>query len=529
MVNLLNLAGIFLLACNIYYYFTYIYNISREIIVRGLILMQFDIYKDIAERTEGDIYAGIVGPVRTGKSTFIKRFMELLVLPNIDNIHRQERAKDELPLSGSGKTIMTTEPKFVPNEAVELVLKDNVRFKVRMVDCVGYLVKGALGHIEDEMPRMVSTPWSDEEMSFEEAAEIGTRKVIDEHSTIGFVVTTDGSITDIERANYIKAEERVVYELKELGKPFVIILNSRHPDLDSTVALKDSLQDKYNISVIAMDCLNMGVIDVEKIFEKLLFEFPVKEITIDLPTWVEGLHKEHWIRTNIMDSLRPAMEDLQKLDQVFDSLNPIRELDILRDVSIDEINLGEGVVHTSFKVEDLLFYDILKEITGFNITSDRQIFGLINRLADIKRDYDKIEKALKEAREAGYGYVKPTMDELELAEPEIYRQGTRFGVKLRAKAPSLHIMRADIETEVSPLIGTEKQSEELLQYFVSEFESDPSKIWTTNLFGKSLNDLVAEQLGGKLTAMPEDARNKMRRALEKIINDGNAGLILIII
>lgn len=492
-------------------------------------MMEFDIYKDIAERTEGDIYAGIVGPVRTGKSTFIKRFMELLVIPNIDNAHKRERAMDELPLSGSGKTIMTTEPKFVPNEAVELILKDNVRFKVRMVDCVGYLVKGALGHIEDEMPRMVTTPWSDEDMSFEEAAEIGTRKVIEEHSTIGIVVTTDGSITDIERANYIKAEERVIDELKELGKPFVIILNSRHPYLDSTIALKESLQEKYGISVIAMDCLNMQVTDVEKIFEKLLFEFPVKEITIDLPKWVEGLPKNHWIKRNIMDSLRSALEDLQKLDQVYGSLNPIRDLEIVNEVSIDEINLGEGVVHTRFKVKESLFYDILKEITGYNITSDRQILGLINRLAEIKKEYDKIEKALYEAREVGYGFVSPTMDELELAEPEIFRQGTRFGVKLQATAPSLHIMKANITTEVSPLIGTEKQSEELLEYFATEFESDPSKIWSTNLFGKSLHDLVTEQLSGKLTAMPEDARNKMRRALEKIVNDGKAGLILIII
>ncbi len=492
-------------------------------------MMQFDIYKDIADRTEGDIYAGIVGPVRTGKSTFIKRFMELLVIPNIDNTHKKERAKDELPLSGSGKTIMTTEPKFIPNEAIELTLKENVKFKVRMVDCVGYLVKGALGHIEDEMPRMVTTPWSDEEMSFEEAAEVGTRKVIEDHSTIGFVVTTDGSITDIERSNYIKAEERVINELKELGKPFVIILNSRHPELDSTIALKESLQDKYGISVVTMDCLNMLVSDVEKVFEKLLFEFPVKEITINLPKWVEGLPKNHWIKSNIMQSLRPAMEDLQKLDQVFDAMDPIRDLDIVKSVSINEINLGEGVVHTNFEVDESLFYQILKELTGYNITGDHQMLGLINKLAEIKKEYSKIESALKDAREFGYGYVSPTLDELELAEPEMFRQGNRFGVKLQATAPSLHIMRANIGTEVSPLIGSEKQSEEMLQYFASEFENDPSKIWSTNLFGKSLNDLVTEQLSGKLTAMPEDARNKMRKALEKIVNDGSAGLILIII
>ena len=296
--------------------------------------MQFDIYQDIAERTEGSIYAGIVGPVRTGKSTFIKRFMELLVLPNIDDVHKKERARDELPLSGAGKTIMTTEPKFVPNEAVELVLNDNIRFKVRMVDCVGYLVQGALGHIEDEVPRMVSTPWSDVDIPFEEAAEIGTRKVIEDHSSIGFVVTTDGSITDIERANYIKAEERVINELKELGKPFIIILNSRNPDLDTTLALKESLQEKYKVSVVALDCMNMGVSDVERIFEKLLFEFPIKEITINLPKWVEGLPKEHWIRKDIMEALKPAVEDLEKLDQVYDSLDPIRGLDIIDQVAI---------------------------------------------------------------------------------------------------------------------------------------------------------------------------------------------------
>lgn len=491
--------------------------------------MQFDIYEDIAERTEGSIYAGIVGPVRTGKSTFIKRFMELLVLPNIENSHKKERAKDELPLSGSGKTIMTTEPKFVPNEAVDLTLNENVKFKVRMVDCVGYLVNGALGHIEDEMPRMVTTPWSDVDMPFEEAAEIGTRKVIKDHSTIGFVVTTDGSITDIERANYIKAEERVVNELKELDKPFVIILNSKNPDLDSTIALKESLQEKYEVSVIAMDCMNMEVSDVERIFEKLLFEFPVKEISIHLPRWVEGLPKNHWIKDNIMESLRPAIDDLQKLDQVYDSFDPIRDLEIIENVAISEINLGEGLVHTKFDIKESLFYDILNEITGYKISGDHQMLALINRLADVKKEYDKIEKALNDAREVGYGYVSPTMDELELAEPEIYRQGNRFGVKLEATAPSLHIMKANIATEVSPLIGSEKESEELLQYFLSEFENEPAKIWSSNLFGKSLHDLVTEQLSGKLTAMPEDARNKMRRALERIVNDGSAGLILIII
>lgn len=490
---------------------------------------RFDIYKDIAERTDGDIYAGVVGPVRTGKSTFIKRFMELLVLPNIENKYKKERAIDELPLSGAGKTIMTTEPKFVPNEAVELVLKENIKFKVRMVDCVGYLVKGALGHIEDDIPRMVTTPWFEKEIPFEEAAEIGTRKVITDHSTIGIVVTTDGSITDIERSNYIKAEERVISELKELEKPFVIILNTKHPNLDSTIALRESLEEKYGVSVLAIDCLKMDIEDVEKVFEKLLFEFPVKEITINLPGWIEGLPREHWIKMSIIDSIRESIKTLQKLNEVEYSLETLNQLDIIERIDVKEINLGEGVVNVALVIDNQLLYQVLEEMTGYKIEGDYQILALINRLAETKKEYDRIERALVEAKEIGYGLVSPRLEDLELAEPEIYRQGNRFGVKLKAKAPSLHILKCNITTEVSPLIGTEKQSEELVKYFLDEFEEDPSKIWQSNLFGKSLYDLVNEQLQGKLNTMPEDARQKMRRALERIINDGSGGLICIII
>lgn len=489
----------------------------------------FDIYKDIVERTEGDIYAGIVGPVRTGKSTFIKRFMELMVLPNMENNHKKERAKDELPLSGAGKTIMTTEPKFVPNEAVELILKDNVNLKVRMVDCVGYLVKGALGHEENQMPRMVTTPWNTNPIPFEDAAEIGTKKVIRDHSTIGFVITTDGSITDIDRANYIKAEERVINELKEIEKPFVIILNSKHPNLDSTVALKDNLESKYGVSVIAMDCLTMDVQDVERIFEKLLYEFPVKEININLPGWIDGLAKSHWIRSEIMTTVRSAIMELERLNQVAASLSVLEDLDIVEEVDVQQINLGEGIVTVNIVLEEGLFFRILNEITGYKIEGNYQILDLVTKLAEIKKQYDKIENALNEAKEIGYGLVSPTQDEMELDEPEIFRQGTRFGVKLKAKAPSYHILRANITTEVSPLIGTERQSQELLEYFMTEFEGEPYKIWQSNLFGKSLYDMVNEQLNGKITTMPDDARQKLRRALERILNDGGGGLICIII
>lgn len=489
----------------------------------------FDIYKDISERTQGDIYAGVVGPVRTGKSTFIKKFMELLVLPNIDNKHKKERAKDELPLSGAGKTIMTTEPKFVPNEAVELTISENVNFKVRMVDCVGYLVNGAIGHEEDYTPRMVTTPWYEKEIPFEEAAEIGTRKVITDHSTIGLVVTTDGSITDIDRSNYIKAEERVISELKELEKPFVIILNSKHPNLDSTIALKESLQSKYGVSVVALDCLNMDTMDIEKVFEKLLYEFPVKEVNINLPKWIEGLPRKHWIKSSILNSLKETIEGLQKLNEVSQFLNPLKDLDIVSDIDLSQIRLGEGIVHSRIIIDESLFYNVLKEMTGYSIDGDYQLLGLISKLAETKKSYDKIEKALVEAKEIGYGLVSPSLDELELAEPEIYRQGSRYGIKLKATAPSLHVLRADIATEVSPLIGTEKQSEELIEHLLQEFEGEPSKIWQSNLFGKSLYDLVNEQLQGKLSTMPEDARQKLRKALERIINDGSGGLICIII
>lgn len=489
----------------------------------------FDIYKDIADRTEGDIYAGVVGPVRTGKSTFIKRFMELLVIPHMDNKHKKERTVDELPLSGAGKTIMTTEPKFVPSEAVELTLSENIKFKVRMVDCVGYLVKGALGHEENQMPRMVTTPWNENPIPFEEAAEIGTKKVINEHSTVGIVITTDGSITDIPRANYIKSEERVIEELQALDKPFVIILNSMHPNLDSTVALAESLENKYGVSVITMDCLNMDVGDVEKIFENLLFEFPVKEVNINLPGWVDGLPRNHWIRQDIMDTLQEAIVDMEKLNQVEGCLDPLRDVDIVEELIFEEIHLGEGTVDTKVVLKDGLFFKILSEITGYAIDGDYQILNLVIKLAETKKEYDKIENAIREAKEIGYGLVSPSLEEMELAEPEIYRQGNRFGVKLKAKAPSLHILRADITTEVSPLIGTEMQSEELVQYFMSEFESEPSKIWQSNLFGKSLYDLVSEQLQGKLSTMPENTRQKMRKVLEKILNDGSGGLILIII
>ncbi|MDK2918301.1 MAG: stage sporulation protein [Candidatus Petromonas sp.] len=489
----------------------------------------FDIYRDISERTQGDIYIGVVGPVRTGKSTFIKRFMDLLVVPNIDNVYIKERTKDELPQSGTGKTIMTTEPKFVPNEAIEISLKDNAKFKVRMIDCVGYLVKGALGHEENGTPRMVMTPWFENEIPFEEAAEIGTQKVITDHSTIGIIITTDGSITDISRVNYINAEDRVVKELKEINKPFVMILNSVHPDSQDTLKLKKDLEDKYNVPVICLNCAKMEIEDINNVLENILFEFPVKEISINLPKWIEGLEINHWLKNQILHTVKEALEGTRKIKDIEILTSKFDGLETITGAKIDDINLGLGTASLKMDTKEGLFYDILEEFTGYKIEGDHQLLSLMKSFARAKKEFDRVEEALNIAKTQGYGVVPPVLEELELDEPQIYKQGSRFGVKLRANAPSLHLIRADITTEVSPLVGTEKQSEDLLNYLLNEFESDPKQIWHTNMFGKSLHDLVKEQLQSKLFMMPEDVRNKLQRTLQKIINEGSGNLICIIL
>ncbi|SES65177.1 stage IV sporulation protein A [Natronincola peptidivorans] len=490
---------------------------------------KYSIYSNIAQRTQGDIYIGVVGPVRTGKSTLIKRIMDLLVLPNIENTYKKERAKDELPQSGTGKTITTTEPKFVPNEAVELVLKENASFRMRMIDCVGYLVKGALGHQEEGQPRMVNTPWFEKQIPFEEAAEIGTRKVIQEHSTIGLVVTTDGSITDIERESYIEAEERVINELKEIDKPFAIVLNSRFPDNAETQVLKDSLEEKYGVSVVIKDCATMGADDIHEILETVLFEFPVTEINFNLPGWLESIESSHWLKASIMKGIKSMAGEARRLKNIEGMLTGLSEIENLKKVSLESIKMGEGSALIELTTDENLFYKVLEEKTGYNIQGDHQLLGLITQLAIAKREYDRIETALGDVKGIGYGLVPPALDELTLEQPEIFRRGNQFGVKLRANAPSLHFIRADITTEVSPVVGTEKQSEELVKYLLEEFEQNPEKIWETNMFGKSLHDLVKEQLQNKLQTMPEDTRVKLQRTLQKIINEGNSGFIAIIL
>ena len=487
------------------------------------------LYQDIAKRTDGDIYVGVVGPVRTGKSTFIKNFMDLLVIPNIDNEFKKERAKDELPQSAGGKTIMTTEPKFVPNEAIEITLDNNLKFKTRLVDCVGYLVDNAIGYLEDDMPRMVKTPWSEDEIPFEKAAEIGTKKVIEEHSTIGILVTTDGTITDIPRQDYIKAEERVVSELKNLNKPFVILLNSYEPNSAETQNLANRLSEKYNTSVIPINCAELSIEDINNIFSKVLYEFPAQRIAIKFPKWIDGLDFNHPLKSELMAEIKDAFNDANVLKDISNCSQKISKTEIIENTIVQDIQLGSGIVNIKIELKDELFYKILSEMTGVEIENEGDLFGIISELSTTKKRYDKISYALDEVERKGYGIVTPSIDELELEEPEMVKQGSRFGVKLKATAPSIHMIKTNVTTEVSPIVGSEKQSEELVNYLLSEFESDPKKIWESNIFGKSLHSLVNEGLQTKLSKMPEDAQIKLQETLERIVNEGSGGLICIIL
>ena len=488
-----------------------------------------NIYEDIAKRTQGDIYIGVVGPVRTGKSTFIRKFMETLVLPNIENEFKRDRTRDEIPQSGSGKTIMTVEPKFVPADGVVIQLKDSVSLKVRMVDCVGYIVEGALGHEENGKQRLVSTPWSKDAMTFEEAAEIGTKKVIRDHSTIGVVVITDGSVTGIERGSYIEAEERVIDELKSMNKPFVVILNSLTPKDEKTELLRNELEEKYEVPILPVNVEQMEEPDIENILETVLYDFPLNEIRINISKWVEGLEKNHWIKESIISTLKQCIANLQKIRDIDDIVNGFENLEFLDGVTVENVELGEGVVNIQLSTKQELFYNVLEEQSGFKIEEDSQLLNLVTTLSKVKQEYDKIEVALNDAKNFGYGVVAPSLSELSLEEPEIIKQGKQYGVKLKANAPSLHIIKADISTEVSPIVGNQNQGEEMVKYLLNEFEQNPSEIWESNMFGKSLNDLVKEQLQSKLYTMPDEIRFKIQKTLQKIINEGSNNIITIIL
>jgi len=493
--------------------------------------VKFDIYKDITDRTGGDIYIGVVGPVRVGKSTFIAQFMEKLVVPNAGgNKHIRERMKDETPQSAAGKTIMTTQPKFVPAEAVAIKLGDNLDMRVRLVDCVGYLVEGAEGHLDDGKRRMVKTPWSDSEMSFEDAAEYGTRKVIADHATIGIVMTTDGSInTEIARNSYVPAEERVVSELKALGKPFVVVVNSTVPTSSETKKLVAQLTEKYQNAVVALDVAKISVEEIGQIIEKLLYEFPLRGIDIEIDKWLQALPMTNRIIGELSARITDCSGNMHKMSDYVLPLSAFDGSEIVDSIAATNVRLGEGRVVYEIRARRDLFFRALSEESRQDIIDEYDLMSFVKELSHAKVEYDKLSAALEDVKNTGYGVVTPTLDDMQLEEPEIVRQGARYGVKLKATAPSLHIMQVDIKAEVSPAVGTEQQSEELVRGLLSQFESDPKSLWETKMFGKSLHVLVNDGLNNKITSMPIDAQRKMRRTLSRIVNEGKGGVICILL
>jgi stage IV sporulation protein A len=455
--------------------------------------------------------------------------MDLLVIPNIVNSYDRERAIDELPQSGAGKTIMTTEPKFVPNEAVEIQIKEGLKVAVRLADCVGYTIPGAKGYEDENGPRMVNTPWSEEAMPFQEAAEMGTRKVITDHSTIGIVLTTDGSITELPRENYVEAEERIVEELKALGKPFVVILNSVQPHDVNTIELAQELENNYEVPVIPVDVAQMSQGTIMQILEEALFEFPVNEVNISLPKWIEELASEHWLRSKFESSVQEIISQVRRLRDIDQALETLSHLDFIGEVVLESMDMGTGTASIEMTARDGLFYEVLNEATGLEITGEHDIYRLMKELTFAKVEYDKVAAALERVRECGYGVVNPIMSEMILEEPELIKQGGLFGVKLKASAPSLHIIRTDITTEITPLMGTERQCADLAQYIMDKFQENPSQIWNYDIFGKSLQELVTDNIQNKLQTIPQNVQDKLKETLRRIVNDGSGGIICIII
>lgn len=488
-----------------------------------------DILKDIAERTGGDIYLGVVGAVRTGKSTFIKRFMELVVIPNIDDEYERNRATDELPHSGAGRTITTIEPKFVPNQAVNIQIDEGLHINMRLVDCVGYAIEGAKGYEDEKGPRMINTPWFEEPVPFQEAAETGTRKVIQEHSTLGIVMTTDGSIADISRESYVEVEERIVSELKEVGKPFILLLNSSHPFSEPVQELRSELAEKYDIPVIALSVATMNEEDILGVLREALYEFPVHEVNVNLPSWVMVLDEKHWLRQEFEHSVRETVKDIRRLRDVDRVVGNFVDYDFIEKASLADMDLGKGMADIDLYAPDELYDQVLMEVVGVEIQGKDHLLQLMQEFSEAKREYDKIADAVQMVRTTGYGVAAPSIEEMSLDEPELIKQGTRFGVRLRATAPSIHMVRVNVHSEFAPIIGSEKQSEELVNYLMRDFEHDPLKIWESDIFGRSLNSIVREGIQAKLSMMPENARYKLQETLERIVNEGSGGLIAIIL
>ena len=488
-----------------------------------------ELYRDIAERTNGDIYIGVVGPVRTGKSTFIKRFMDILVLPGMGDDHKKARLTDELPQSAAGTTIMTTQPKFIPNEAAELSLEEGGEVRIRMVDCVGYMVPGATGHMENDMPRMVRTPWFDYDIPFEEAAEIGTKKVITEHSTIGIVVTTDGSIGQIPREDYLEAEQRVVLELKEQGKPFVILLNSTHPEDGDTVALAASLSERYGAAVQPMDALHMSPEAAMGLLEKILYEFPIRMLHIRLPGWLSALGQEHYLVKRVLDPLQQSLAGISKMRDYNLALDALQNIEGFECGFLRQVSLGSGKIELELRPQDGMFYTILGEECGYEIRDDAHLISTIRDFVGAKRAYDRLQFALEQTNATGYGMVPPAMEEMELDEPCLIQQGGRYGIRLKARASGMHLIRVDVENEISPLIGTEAQSQEFMQYLLDTYKKDPQALWQTNIFGKPLYELVKEGMASKVDHMPSEVQQKLQSTIQRMVNEGCNGLICILL
>ncbi len=481
------------------------------------------IYKDIAKRTGGDIYVGVVGPVRTGKSTFIQKFLECIVIPNIDNEFDRARATDEAPQSASGKTIMTTEPKFIPDEAVKIEVGEDTTLNVKMIDCVGYIVDGALGGEEDGEVRMVMTPWSDTAIPFKRAAEIGTEKVIGEHATIGVLVTTDGTICDIPRESYVEAEERVVKEIKEAKKPFAIVLNSRFPESEEARSLAASLEEKYSVPVALLNCTELNAEDMREILGLVLSEFPVRRLTFKLPEWTEVLSEEHRLHTEAMAKIENFTCSIEKLGDIDSALEASIGLER------NFVNAGDGTAEFSLPVSSEDYYSVMSELSGMEIQDEKELMRAMSRLGEVERKYSKVEEALADANEKGYGIVMPSYDELKLDEPKLTRQNGGWGVKVSASAEAIHMIKTGIKTELCPVVGTEEQTEEVVKYLLDEFENDPKRVWESNMFGKSLYDLVSDGMNAKLINIPDDAREKLGETLEKVVNEGANGLICILL
>lgn len=491
-------------------------------------MTQEQIYQNIAQRTGGDIYLGVVGPVRSGKSTFIKRFSELMLLPHIQNEACRARANDELPQSAAGRTIMTTEPKFIPEKAVNIELSGGGSFRARLIDCVGYMVDGALGHEEDNAPRLVKSPWFDHEVPFDLAAETGTRRVIQEHATVGVVVTTDGSVADLPRQGYCEAERRIVEELDAIGKPYIILLNCADPDCEEARQLAAQLEESYHHAVFPINCVTMTAETADCLLQKLLYEFPVQEIAVYMPSWVTMLEPGHWLQSAVYTAMLEYAGQISKMADVA-GRRPQLNCEYIAGTSLTGMDLATGTVRIAANMAPDIFYRILGEQTGLEIVDEASLLPCVVSLARAKRAYDKIRSALDQVEATGYGIVMPGIDELKLEEPEIVKQGGQYGVRLSASAPSLHIMRANIHTELSPTVGSEQQGEELIRSLLADFETDPGKLWNTNIFGKSLNELVSEGVQAKLLHMPQEARNRLQTTLERIINEGCDGLICILL